>query len=175
MSKVQSASSRTYRESPALSERQREGRAVNAVAGLLMRKLFVPKIFLESKVPNNLRVDLLAIDRAGSGDIHIVEFKLYNANIAVISKSTKALLNSIPAHFRYLAVDSGSLNLALSQNLFATDGIGRIGIIEIVEKPSTPPEARVIIQAERFRVDHSWIKKFDSFQKKTTADMEIRD
>ena len=67
-----------------LSEKQREGRAVNAVAEMMMRNLLVPKIFLEPKGPkifvkpklvntNTTFADLLAIDRAGSGDVHAVE------------------------------------------------------------------------------------------------------
>lgn len=186
MARAQRAISTTSSEAIKISDKQRKGRAVNAVAELLQRRLLVPKIFLESKglifsggLPANLRtIDVLAIDRAGSGDIYIVEFKLCNADIstsgAILSRSIKTLLNTVPAHFKYLAVDSGTFNFVSQQQLFAKDGIGRIGIIEIIENPSAPPEARIAIQAERFRVEHSWIKKFDSFQRKITADIEIR-
>jgi len=186
MAKAQRAIATENAVTVTISEKQRKGRAVNAVAELFMRKLLVPKIYLESKglafsggMPTNLRtLDLLAVDRAGSGDVHIVEFKLYNAgnppSETALLRCTKALINTVPAHFKYLAVDSGSLGFVLRQQLFAKDGIGRIGIIEIVEKASMPPEARIVIQAERFRVEYSWIKKLDNFQKKTAADMEIR-
>lgn len=179
MPRTQSIGSVPGSESQQINERQREGRAANAVADLLMRRLLVPKIFFEAKgfVFSGERVDLLAIDRAGSGDIHVVKFKLSGTSSpskAVISNSVKALLNAVPAHFKYLAVDRRSLDTVSQQQLFAKDGIGRVGIIEITEKPSSPPEARIVIAAERFRLEHNWIKKFDAFQKKTQPDIEIR-
>ena len=58
-----------------LTLRQREGRAKNAVAELLRRKLSVPNIYLEP--PHSLiSADVLAVDHGGAGDLHGVEIKL---------------------------------------------------------------------------------------------------
>jgi|GEM_PF-1786730 hypothetical protein len=58
-----------------LTLRQREGRAINAVAELLRRKLSVPNIYLEP--PQSLiSADVLAVDHGGAGDLHAVEIKL---------------------------------------------------------------------------------------------------
>jgi len=54
-----------------LTLRQREGRAINAVAELLRRKLSVPNIYLEPP-PSLISADVLAVDRGGAGDLHAV-------------------------------------------------------------------------------------------------------
>ena len=59
----------------ALTPRQREGRAINAVAELLRRKLSVPNIYLDPP-PALILADVLAVDRGGAGDLHAVEIKL---------------------------------------------------------------------------------------------------
>src|ERR1035437_5630735 len=173
MSKAQTTPSKVRRDGAAITEKQRQGRAANAIAELLMRKLLVPRTFLEPKPwifagessTNPRSVDLIAFDRAGSGDIHIVEIKLSKAdaspNERVLSSSIRTLLNEVPANFKYLAVDSRSVNFVSRQQLFANDGIGRIGIIEVIENPSEPPQAKIAVQAERFRLDQRWVKKFD--------------
>ena len=172
-----------------ISDKQRKGRAANAVAELLVRKLLVPKVYLGPKdlrvflkpefgLNENPWVDVLAIDRAGSGDTHGV----------LIVLSTKKLLGEISfedflkfyiakaaIHFKYIAVDTNSIDFVSKQGLFADDGIGRVGVIEVIEHPSGPPEAKIIIPPERFRVKRQWIDEFDRFQRETPADMEIRD
>lgn len=64
-----------------LTLRQREGRAINAVAELLRRRLSVPNIYLEP--PSTLiSADILAVDRGGAGDLHAVEIEfLENLNV----------------------------------------------------------------------------------------------
>ena len=58
-----------------LTPRQRKGRAVNAVAEMLEKRLAVPKIYLEPS-RHYIAADVLAVDRAGSGDVHAVQIKL---------------------------------------------------------------------------------------------------
>src|ERR1035437_4030825 len=62
-------------EARSLTVRQRKGRAVNAVAELLEKKLLVPNIYLEPRSPY-ITADVLAVDRAGSGDLHAVEIRI---------------------------------------------------------------------------------------------------
>ena len=53
-----------------------EVRASEAVAQLLNRRLRIPDIFFEAPWPKKgHHVDLVAIDRAGSGDLHAVEIR----------------------------------------------------------------------------------------------------
>jgi hypothetical protein len=170
------------RDGAAITEKQRQGRAANAIAELLMRKLLVPKIYLE---PDNLGIDVLAVDRAGSGDFHGVRIDQHHLPPAPMGRIQKELYEIVLEHtlmltkrsgfhFKYIAVKPLFVDFLSRKNLFAEDGIGRVGIIEIVESPSAPPEARIVVLAERFRVGPSEIRKFDEFQKKTPADIEIR-
>jgi hypothetical protein len=182
MPKAQVSRSTMDVEVVAVSERQRQGRAANAVAELLMRKLLVPKIYLE---PRNIGIDVLAVDRAGSGDIHGVRIDQQYSPPAPLGRIQKELCEIVfhhsltltkrsGFHFKYIAVKSPFVDFLSKKNLFAEDGIGRVGIIEIIEHPSAPPQARIAVPPERFRVALADIKKFDEFQKKTPADMEIR-
>lgn len=181
MPKVQAAPAKERPGMSALSEEQRKGRATNAVAELLMRKLLVPKIYLK---PKDFSVDVLAVDRAGSGDIHGVWIgplsepplgpktrKLFEIRLESILASTWYS----DFHFKYIAVQPPFVDPLSMKKLFAENGIGRVGVIEIIESPSAPPEARIAIPAERFQVTPAEIKKIDAFQKKTAADREIRD
>src|ERR1700687_1182099 len=60
-----------------LSPEQQEARAKNAVADFLFRQLIVPKVFFDAPWPNrSSRVDVLAVDRSGTGEIHVVEVKV---------------------------------------------------------------------------------------------------
>ncbi len=181
MAKEQRAVSTTSSEVITISDKQRKGRAVNAVADLLQRRLIVPKIYLEPM--GFALMDVLAVDRAGSGDIHGVHIELAPALRGLItSKLCEERLRQVALphimnsdfHFKYISVEPTFVDFLSKQNLFAEDGIGRIGIIEIIENPSALLEARIAVPAERFRVSSDKVKKFDNFQKKTPADMEIR-
>src|SRR5208282_2919328 len=69
-----------------LTPRQREGRAINAVAELLRRTLSVPNIYLEPPA-SLISADILAVDRGGAGDLHAVEIKLLDKDPAPVSQS----------------------------------------------------------------------------------------
>ena len=160
-----------------LNEIQIEGRLKNAVARLLDKRLIVPRVFIETRWPtSNRRVDVLAIDRAGAGDIHCVEIK---KNIESAYPMFPAF-KTMPAHYKYVAFFyDGNLSKLMSRidkvALYADDGIGRIGIIvasdQGVDKSLT---ATVLIEPERFRVDKRFYRLIDRFMESHTADLEIR-
>jgi hypothetical protein len=188
MPKGSPASLKISHDVMAISEKQRKGRAANAVAGLLVRKLLVPKVYMgpkglrifmkpEFELNENPWIDVLAIDRAGSGDTHGVMIDLSprrHLDQASFEDYLKFYIAKAAIHFKYIAVDANSIDFVSKQGLFADDGIGRIGVIEVIENPSGPPEAKVVIPPERFRVKSQWLDEFDRFQKKTPADIEIR-
>lgn len=173
-------------ETPKLTLRQREGRAVNAVAELLRRTLSVPNIYLEP--PSGLiAADVLAVDRAGAGDLHAVEIKLFEKNsilgprtrLLEIIKSVYLRLMSMPAHFRYLAVPSSYLGILRGDfsrlGLYAEDGIGRIGIIAIAENGADSPTAEMVLSPERFRIDPVRLSAIETkLLAKSRPDIEVR-
>jgi hypothetical protein len=185
-------------ESWRLTPRQREGRALNSVAELLRRILSVPNIYFEP--PSALiAADVLAVDRAGAGDLHAVEIKLLDKGPAPVSVSAKATslaalqekarkiqvesvyrqLMTIPAHFRYLAIPAESterIRMDLLQlGLYAQDGVGRLGIIAITEKGVDSPKAEVVLVPERFRVDPAKLKAIETrLLAKSRPDIEVR-
>jgi len=178
----------TVKETPLkLTPRQREGRAVNAIADLLRRTLSVPNIYLDPPAAL-ISADVLAVDRGGSGDLHAVEIKLFGSKSkSLIGPRTRLLemvrsahgLMSMPAHFRYLAVPAADLE-ALGGNLhqlglYADDGIGRLGIAAITERGSDSPTAEVVFTPERFRVDPAKLKAIETkLLAKSRPDIEVR-
>jgi hypothetical protein len=175
-------------ETPKLTLRQREGRAVNAVAELLRRTLSVPNIYLEPPA-SLISADVLAVDRGGAGDLHAVEIKLQEATIASILNPPRARqdmlqiahrqLMSMPVHFRYLAIAAENFDVLhghLSNlGLYADDGIGRLGIIRITEKGANSPTAEVVLAPERFRVDPAKLKAIETkLLAKSRPDIEVR-
>jgi hypothetical protein len=187
-----------------LTLRQREGRAINAVAELLRRKLSVPNIYLEP--PSSLiSADVLAVDRSGAGDLHAVEIKLerdlspfdgqpqrqstpkeveelYASFYPKFCEKLKGIhrqLMSMPAHYRYLAIPVKSFDLAFGElgrlGLFPKDGIGRLGIITINEKDDESPSAEMPVVPERFRVDPAKLKTIETrLLAKSRPDIEVR-
>ena len=177
--------------------RQQKGRAVNAVAEVLRKKLLVPSIYLEPHSPY-IAADVLAVDRAGSGDLHAVEIKLrvgddfrrpedldqmigaWMQYIREATKKTRGHLMSLPAHYRYLALPHDSLSLLVGEigpHLYSPDGIGRIGIIAITDRGEEPPTAEISIAPERFRVDAVKLSKIEKNlidNKKVRPDIEVR-
>jgi hypothetical protein len=173
-------------ESRKLTLRQREGRAINAVAELLRRTLSVPNIYLEPPAAV-IDADVLAVDRAGAGDLHAVEIKLIGAGQALtprtrllqIIASVYRRVMSAPAHFRYLALPASHLDVLhgdLSRlGLYAQDGIGRLGIIAITENGVQSPTAQMVFTPERFRVDPAKLKAIETkLLAKSRPDIEVR-
>jgi hypothetical protein len=154
-----------------LSQDQLEARGKNAVADLLARRLIVPKIFFDAAWPTRKRrIDVLAVDRAGAGDIHVVEV-MVGINAAMQSLTPLMLL---PAHYKYVAiVNPGQFKLQ-EPILYSDDGLGRIGVILFEEEEHNQLVARIEIVPERFRVGAEVIQQIDRFTAKQHADIEIR-
>jgi hypothetical protein len=187
-----------------LTPRQREGRALNAVADLLRRRLSVPNIYLEP--PSSLvRADVLAVDRAGGGDLHAVEiniqsdlmpvederdhtsnprdvderYKAWYSKFAKRLESIHRQVMSMPVHFRYLALPAASFDLAFGElthfGLFPKDGIGRLGIITITERENESPFAELAVVPERFRMDSLRLRAIETkLLDKSRPDIEVR-
>ncbi|MHB1936470.1 MAG: hypothetical protein ACYCOR_07775 [Acidobacteriaceae bacterium] len=164
--------------SPQKDERIMIGRAKNALLSFFEQRLSVPKIFLDADWEGE-KVDVLAIDRAGVGDVSV-------ALVHETSPSTEAeliqKLHSLPAHFKYFVTISQVSNdlatgvwdtLSRFPPLFAEDGIGRIGYI-LVDFKNERPSIIVPISAERFRSNQEIYDLADTFASSHTADFEVR-
>jgi hypothetical protein len=158
--------------SPRLSSRRTHGRGVNAVAELLRRHLSVPEIYLEPKISGVPAVDVLAVDKAGSGDFHIAEVKAIGELLP--RTELRKMLNRIkqlPFHYKYLALPSYAANLsephlrfAEYPELFAESGIGRVGIISF--------DRRILVASSE--IDRSSATAIEKFLNKAKPDMSVR-
>lgn len=154
-----------------LSEEQQHSRVKNAVANFLFGELIVPKIFFDAPwPPRKRRVDILAVDRAGAGEIRVAEVKVGSKDLAEAVRS----MAGIPAHFKYLAVFGNPSFYPSDKSLYAPDGMGRVGVIQVRENRADELRAEFIVRPERFRLDPSFFKQIDKFTAAHSADMEIR-
>ena len=159
------------RYKPALSLEQQASRAKNAVAEFLSRQLIVPKVFVNAPWPDErTRVDVLAVDRSGAGEVHVVEVKV---GTQVLAPGAFVSVMQIPAHFKYVAVFENSNSSADESDLYARDGMGRVGVIQVKEDDSGDLSAEFRVRPERFRFDASF-KQVDRFTASHQADIEIR-
>jgi hypothetical protein len=174
-------------------QEQQLGRAMNAVQEFLVHKLLFPKVYLDADW-NGSKLDVLAIDRGGVGDVyavHIVpvepdrepdcdwQFMVTKATILVNEEIE--LLGTLPAQFRYVALTGFSSGLErfypsaeLIRRLLAKDGVGRIGILQ-VDLTEDDPTVRVILKAERFRSSKEMVELADRFVAEHTANWEFRE
>ncbi len=156
-----------------LSPQQRGARAKTAVAELLFRELIVPKVFVEAHWPDARHtVDVMAVDRSGSGEVHVVEVKVGTQPLTALDKAVGALMR-VPAHFKYLAIFDNKSYLPDSTWLYARDGMGRVGVIQVKENSEGNLSAEFRIRPERFRFDASF-KLVDRFTAAHPAYIEIR-
>ena len=156
-----------------LSPLQQEARAKTAVAELLFRELIVPKVFVDAPWPGTRTVvDVMAIERSGTGDVHIAEVNVGAMPLAAVDKLKDALLR-IPAHFKYLAVFDNRSYLPDARWLYAPDGMGRIGVIQVKEDSADNLTAEFCVRPERFKFDASF-KLVDRFTATHPAYIEIR-
>ena len=156
-----------------LSSSQLEGRLKNAVADFLQRRLIVPKIFLDAAWPSYRHMDILAVDRAGTGDVHIAEVK---TSLPALYDAVTDLM-PLPAHYKYVAIFEGSELQQINElRLYAPDGIGRVGVIAIAERPEDKSLCgRLVLAPERFRLESKYWKDVDAFVASLAPDVEIRD
>ena len=156
-----------------LNPQQQASRAKNAVAEFLFRQLIVPKVYVDARWPNpHSRVDVLAVDRSGAGDVHVVEVKI-GTEVLAVSAGMVASLLQIPAHFRYLALFENNNSLPDETCLYAPDGLGRVGVIQVKEDQGGDLSSELRVRPERFRFDASF-KQVDKFTAAHPAYIEIR-
>ena len=130
-----------------------EQRARDPVSRVLVRHLIVPWIYFAAPwAETGKTVDMLAVDRAGTGDVHVVEIK-QRATLAL--RAIPSLLR-VPAQFRWIAYFAGTatrdseLQLVNKECLYPPKGPGRVGVIEIVQMEGDELGANIRIKAERF-------------------------
>lgn len=159
---------------PVLSSEQQESRAKNTVAEFLFRQLIVPKVFLDANWPDRRsQVDIIAVDRSGAGDVHVVEVKVGKQVLLAAFDQVVASLMQIPAHFKYLALFDNRNYQPDVRFLYAPDGVGRIGVIQVAENVTGDMSADFLVRPERFRFEASF-KMVDKFTASHPAYIEIR-
>lgn len=131
-------------------------RSLEPVAKLLNRELQIPQIYFETLWPpigeSGHIVDVLAVDRAGIGDVHTVEIK----DDATQAFATIPSLMGIPAHYRWLAFYESTVTpeirkrLISKLELYPASGAGRIGVISIDATTEDTLVAKIIVHPERF-------------------------
>jgi hypothetical protein len=158
-----------------LSVRRRRGRAVNAVADYLRSHLRVPNVYIDPSGAGLNRVDVLAADAAGSGDIHAVHIKLLTTpTLAMQMRLYVELVKMLPAHFKYLAIPKNITTIEADLRLFAADGIGRVGVLLIAESGDRTPTVELAVKPERFRVDAGELAQIERFLSRAQPDMYVR-
>jgi hypothetical protein len=164
------------------------GRAKNAVLSFLEKKLSVPKIYIDADW-DGARVDVLAIDRDGVGDVNVVLLYMRPSGGLLAENHAEELgridtlidrLKSIPAQYKYIAaidfplegvIPPFGLSHELNEKSFAQDGLGRVGFL-IVTPSSGELRVEVAFRAERFR---AFIAKLaDEYIQRHPADWEMR-
>jgi len=163
--------------------RQDLGRAKNAVQEYLRRMLLVPKIYLDADW-NGKKVDVLAIDRAGMGDVHAVYIVYQGSDVENALETVIANIGThLMPHFLYSAVVYNGIGVRkfvppeqIVKKSLAEDGVGRVGILYVDLGEDEPKfQVRVILKAERFRSSKEIVELADRFVAEHTANWEIRD
>ena len=173
-----------------LQSQHYSGRAQNAVQSFLIRSLLIPKVYLNVDWYGQ-SMDVLAIDRAGTGDIHGVRLVPWEPgkrdNNGYSSFLGKAASNAIqefsdlPIHFRYLAIVCIEANKQqwipsreIEDQSLAPDGVGRVGFlyVNVAEKD---PNVKVLLKPERFRSSKHIVELADRFVAEHTANWEVRE
>ena len=166
------------------------GRAKNAMQDYLTHKLLFPKVYLDAEF-NGKQVDVLAIDREGTGDVHAV-YIIYQGtdveNALEVSLENVAANVGIPPakivpHFIYAAVVNNRPGASryvpseeIKQKSFAEDGVGRMVILYVDLCEDDPKlQVRPILKAERFRSSKEIVELADRFVADHTANWEYRE
>jgi len=164
------------------------GRAKNAVQDYLIHKLLYPKIYLDAEF-NGKKVDVLAIDREGTGDVHAVYVVYQGTDVENALETMVANIVTPPTpakilpHFMYSAVVNNGPGASkyvpseqIIQKSFAEDGVGRVGILYVDLCEDDPKfEVRVILKAERFRSSKEIVELADRFVAENPANWELRE
>ena len=164
------------------------GRAKNAVQDYLIHKLLYPKIYLDAEF-NGKKVDVLAIDREGTGDVHAVYVVYQGTDVENALETIVANIVTPPTpakilpHFMYSAVVNNGPGASkyvpseqIIQKSFAEDGVGRVGILYVDLCEDDPKfQVRVILKAERFRSSKEIVELADRFVAENPANWEVRE
>jgi hypothetical protein len=164
------------------------GRAKNALQDYLIQKLLFPNVYLDAEF-NGKKVNVLAIDREGTGDVHAVYIPYQGTDIENALETVIANIQSPPPsarvlpHFIYSAIVNngpGASKYDLSERIIqksfslGDDGVGRVGIL-YVDLSESDPSVQVILRAERFRNSKELVEMADQFvATHTTANWELR-
>ena len=84
-----------------VSEHLQLGRAKNAILGYFERRLSLPRVYLDVSWKGQ-HVDVLAINRDGVGDVHVVELKRAQPHSAILEDQWAQWLDkvkSLPAQY----------------------------------------------------------------------------
>jgi hypothetical protein len=166
------------------------GRAKNSVQSFLIRKLLIPKVYLDADW-NGWKVDVLAIDRAGVGDVHAVRLVPWesghrdnNGYSSFLEKAVAVEVSNFagfPGHFRYLAIVCSEPNKqqwipskGIKNQSLAADGVGRVGILYL-DVADEDAEVEVLLKPERFRSSKEIVELSDRFVSEHTANWEVRE
>jgi hypothetical protein len=166
------------------------GRAKNSVQDYLIHKLLYPKVYLDASWDGD-ELDVLAVDRAGRGDVHGVRLVLwepghtddfgYSAYLENAAGEAVRNFVNFAGHFRYLAVvctvpkkQQWIPSPGIKDQSLAADGVGRVGILylDITEEE---PSVKVLLKAERFRNSKEIVELTDRFVAEHTANWEYRE
>jgi hypothetical protein len=164
---------------------QELGKAKNALQDFLIHKLLIPKVYLDAEW-NGALVDVLAIDRAGVGDVHAVWMILDDQKGEEVIWRVLDFVRrfqSFSSHYRYVAVVCGPPSLRKAHEVveesaireaLAEDGVGRVGILHVDLSEDNPP-VKVILKAERYRSSKEIVELADRFVAEHTPNWEVRD
>jgi len=164
------------------------GRAKNIVQDFLVHRLLYPKVYLDAEF-NGKKVDVLAIDREGTGDVRAVYVIYQGTDVENALETIVANIASPPPpanilpHFIYAAVVNngpGASKYVPPENIveksFAKDGVGRMGVLYLDLCEDDPKfQVRVILRAERFRNSKEIAEMADQFVASHTPNWELRE
>lgn len=166
------------------------GRAKNAVQDYLIHKLLFPKVYLDTEF-NGKKVDVLAIDREGTGDVHAVYIVYQGTDVENALENSLANVTAnvgippaiIVPHFIYAAIVNNGPGASkyvpsdqIMQKSFAEDGVGRMGILYVDLSEDDPKfQVRAILKAERFRSSKEIVDLADRYVAEHTANWEVRE
>ena len=176
-----------------MTNRLAHGRVVNSIAAKFRSQLSIPHIFLKPRVPGSTPIDVLAVDRAGSGDVHGVQIDVLTVlptdgmmQKKLLPLKEVALVKKLPVHFKYLAIQSNERFLPILEqlrqyeSLFDPSGIGRVGILAYderllqVEEEIESKLVSIIVAPERFRVRGDKLSSIEKFLSKAKPDVAVR-
>lgn len=152
----------------------------------MRRKLTVPEIYLKPRIPGVDGVDVLAVDHAGSGDVHGIEIlygehALRGSDLSTLVRRVK----HIPLHFKYVALprkaeETVVLEAFRGARSFDVSGIGRIGLIcyspSLLDESSAadPDAVALIVKPERFLLRGERLMAVEKFLSRAKPDISVR-